>query len=100
MDVLEKHFRLAKDAGLGVTLHIAEVRSSSLAACLHLPHARSTDQAEYAGRHAEVALVRAGPSWPCYVPRSDGERLREEQQDLRRDLPLIQPTLQDGRETG
>lgn len=30
MDEFAEHFRAAKAAGLGVTLHIAEVRSSSL----------------------------------------------------------------------
>lgn len=84
-----------KAAGLGVTLHIAEV---SLFSVLHVArlHNHGTwyiDEVEYFLRDAAAPRVCARSPWTCDFPRRRGESHCEAREDVRRDLLVEQSAV-------
>lgn len=95
MSLFEQYFRQAKEAGLGVTLHIAEVFAIRSP---HYPRGAqcvASDSEEHTGGHSQVAVVQTGQARTRNVLRCRRSGCGILGQRMYRNLSLIQPALQD-----
>ena len=94
MKEFEEHFRKAKEAGLGVTLHIAEVRVVPRFPLQSLKTSY-VDHQEYTRRYIAAARLQTRQAWARDVLGRGCQRHCVLQQCLRGDLLILQSLVQD-----
>jgi hypothetical protein len=94
MTVFVELFRTARTEGLGVTLHIAEVRLFGrvprFPQLQGLRNWHGADEGKFDGRDERVAKLRTRAAWTWDISGRGGERGRAGTSDVHRDLSYVQ----------